>query len=89
MRHPAHRIVQVCRVGNTDIESMFCLVIIRVRMGNRDGAKLTSLFNKFIGPFAFRRNIHQLDDAAAAAPGYPLGVQDVIQIIESAAHPSY
>ena len=27
----------------------------------------------------------RLDDAAAAAPGYPLGVQDVIQIIESAA----
>ncbi len=87
VRHPAHRIVQVCRVGNTDIEGMFGLVIIRVRMGNRDGAKLTSLFNKFIGPFAFRRNIHQLDDAAAAViepfKFFPVGIFDVLALLRT------
>ena len=61
-----HGIVQMGQVGSTGIISGFGVVVVRVGMGDRNGAKLLGLPDELFSAGKLRGHVHDPNQTAAA-----------------------
>ena len=61
-----HGVIQMGQMGHTGCNALARSIVVRVRVGDRDGAERFRLADKFLCPRKLRRNIHNTDESAAA-----------------------